>query len=98
MKVKKIVILISFAVLISGSFYFFEYVPNKIQKDCSDNLLAWSVRVNNSDLYNRYFKQCINSGGYQKFSAIIKDNLKKEEEVKTEPQRVQIETISDGNR
>ena len=85
-------------VLIGGSLYFFEYVPNKIQKDCSDNLLAWSVRAQNSDLYNKYFKQCINSGGYQRFRTIVNDNLETEEEVEKEPQPVQIEIISDVNR
>lgn len=97
MNVKKIAILISITILIGGSFYFFEYAPKKIQKDCSDNLLAWSVRANDSDLYNKYFKQCINSGGYQEFKAIVESNREVKEEVKKEPQPALIQTIPSSN-
>lgn len=77
--------------------YFSWYVPRKIITDCSDGLLAWSVRADDMSIYNEYYKQCINSGGYEKFLKIIKDNLESSESketIHTVPQPVLIEVVS----
>lgn len=80
-----IIIAIVALAIIAFSFYWFQYIPHKIARDCSDNLLAKSVQKNDRDFYDENYKMCVNSGGYENFKTIVNSNLKVEEEVKEEP-------------
>ncbi len=70
----KISILSITLIVLAGSFYWFQYLPHKVQKDCSDGLVALSARENNVSLYDKYFDMCITSGGYSEFKAIVDRN------------------------
>ena len=87
----KISILLLGLITLIGVFYWFEYRVYLIEKDCSDNLLASAVSKQNRDLYDKNYKICINSGGYENFSNIVGSNKPFEVEEKTpEKQEVQI--------
>lgn len=60
-------------------FYWSEYKLQQIARDCSDGLLGWSVRSENTDLYSKFYKQCINSGGYENFRSIVNENRQEDE-------------------
>lgn len=64
----------------SGWFYWFEYLPAKIERDCSDYLLERSIINKDSDFYNKYYKACINSGGSENFKSVAKDAVRQREE------------------
>lgn len=76
-----VIIFISALIL---SFYWFQYLPHKIERDCSDNLLARAVELNNRDFYNINLKPCINSGGYKNYKEIVNSNIKPKEEEQKE--------------
>lgn len=66
-------------------FYWFQYIPHMIARDCSDNLLAKAVQKDDRDFYEKNYKVCVNSGGYENFKTIVNTNIKPDEEVKEEP-------------
>lgn len=81
------------AILIAGSgwFYWFEYLPAKTERDCSDYLLERSIINKDSDFYNKYFKACINSGGSENFKNVAKEAIEQrdEEEASEQPEEMQ---------
>ncbi len=82
-------------------FYWFEYLPSKTEKACSDYLWERSVVNNDTDIYEDYLKVCINSGGPENFKQItdaaivqtqIEKNEKASKEAPTQAKEVQIVT------
>ncbi len=90
----------------AGAFYWYEYLPTKTERACSDYLWERSIVNNDTDIYDDYLKVCINSGGPEEFkhitdAALVQAQIEKDaatNEASKQAKEIQIVTTPDVNQ